>query len=48
MTRVLIESTDASGDPSFTIGVSSNVIVASLEALLDSITCKLLRSGVEA
>lgn len=46
VTRVLIESTDSSGFPWFTVGVSSNVIDASLDALLDSITYKLFRDGV--
>jgi 2-isopropylmalate synthase len=48
VTRVLIESSDSSGDPWFTVGVSSNVIDASLDALLDSITYKLYRDGVKA
>lgn len=46
--RVMIESTDSSGDPWFTVGVSSNVVNASLDALLDSISYKLYRDGVEA
>ena len=48
VTRVLIESTDSSGFPWFTVGVSSNVIDASLDALLDSFTYKLFRNGVTA
>lgn len=47
VTRVMIESTDDSGDPWFTVGVSSNVIDASLDALLDSISYKLYRDGAE-
>jgi 2-isopropylmalate synthase len=46
VTRVLVESRDrASGERWFTVGVSSNIIDASFEALIDSITYKLLRSG---
>jgi 2-isopropylmalate synthase len=41
-----VESRDrATGERWFTVGVSSNVIDASFEALTDSITYKLLRSG---
>jgi 2-isopropylmalate synthase len=47
VTRVLIESTDASGDSWFTVGVSENIVDASFEALTDSMTYKLLRAGVE-
>jgi 2-isopropylmalate synthase len=45
VTRVLIESGDASGARWFTIGVSPNIIDASFQALSDSITYKLLKSG---
>ena len=46
VTRVLVESRDkATGERWFTVGVSSNIIDASFEALIDSITYKLLRSG---
>ena len=45
VTRVLIESGDASGERWFTVGVSPNIIDASFQALTDSITYKLLRSG---
>jgi 2-isopropylmalate synthase len=48
VTRVLIESSDASGDSWFTIGVSENVVDASFEALNDAIVYKLLRAGVKA
>jgi 2-isopropylmalate synthase len=48
VTRVLIESTDASGDSWFTVGVSENIVDASFEALIDSMTYKLMRAGVEA
>jgi 2-isopropylmalate synthase len=47
VTRVLIESSDASGDSWFTVGVSENVVDASFEALYDSIVYKLLKAGVE-
>ncbi|HMB48374.1 MAG TPA: citramalate synthase [Afifellaceae bacterium] len=42
ITRVLIESRDSAGNRWFTVGVSSNIIDASFEALLDAITFKLL------
>jgi 2-isopropylmalate synthase len=45
VTRVLIESGDASGERWSTIGVSPNIIDASFQALTDSITFKLLRCG---
>jgi 2-isopropylmalate synthase len=45
VTRVLIESGDAAGERWSTIGVSANIIDASFQALTDSITYKLLRSG---
>ena len=48
VTRVLIESTDASGASWFTVGVSENVVDASFEALNDSIVYKLIKSGVKA
>jgi 2-isopropylmalate synthase len=48
VTRVLIESTDSSGDSWFTVGVSENIVDASFEALADSVTYKLLRAGVAA
>lgn len=43
-TRVLIESTDNSGKKWSTIGISTNVIDASYNALFDSITYKLFHS----
>ena len=44
VTRVLVESRDTvSGDRWVTVGVSSNIIDASFEALLDSINYKLFR-----
>ena len=45
ITRVLIESRDAPGNRWFTVGVSSNIIDASFEALLDAITYKLLKGS---
>jgi 2-isopropylmalate synthase len=45
VTRVLIESTDESGEHWTTIGVSPNIIDASFQALMDSIIYKLLKSG---
>jgi 2-isopropylmalate synthase len=48
VTRVLIESADESGDHWTTIGVSSNIIDASFQALMDSIVYKLLKSGAPA
>jgi 2-isopropylmalate synthase len=47
-TRVLIESRDATGNRWFTVGVSANIVEASFQALLDSITYKLIREGVSA
>lgn len=48
VTRVLIESRDSARNRWFTIGVSSNIIDASFQALLDSVTYKLVRSGAKA
>jgi 2-isopropylmalate synthase len=48
VTRVLIESTDASGDSWFTVGVSENIVDASFEALNDAIVYKLLKAGAKA
>ncbi|MGI9481209.1 MAG: citramalate synthase, partial [Hyphomicrobiales bacterium] len=42
-TRVLIESRDGDGKRWFTVGVSPNIVDASFQALLDSITYKLMR-----
>jgi 2-isopropylmalate synthase len=47
-TRVLIESRDGTGNRWFTVGVSANIVEASFQALLDSITFKLMREGVSA
>ena len=46
-TRVLIESRDGAGNRWSTVGVSPNIVDASFQALVDSITWKLLRSGAE-
>ncbi len=45
VTRVLIESSDENGDSWTTVGVSPNIIDASFQALIDSITWKLLKSN---
>ncbi|MFB2551105.1 citramalate synthase [Ensifer soli] len=44
VTRVLIESTDATGARWRTVGVSDNIIDASFQALMDSIVYKLLKN----
>ena len=48
VTRVLIESRDGEGRRWFTVGVSPNIVDASFEALLDSISYKLIRDGAPA
>ncbi|HXN42707.1 MAG TPA: citramalate synthase [Xanthobacteraceae bacterium] len=48
VTRVLIESEDETGERWTTVGVSSNIIDASFQALMDSIVYKLVRSGAPA
>ncbi len=48
VTRVLIESGDETGDRWTTVGVSPNVIDASFQALVESITYKLVKSGATA
>ena len=45
VTRVLIEFGDSTGARWSTVGVSANIIDASFQALVDSITYKLLQSG---
>jgi 2-isopropylmalate synthase len=45
ITRVMIESADASGERWTTVGVSGNIIDASYEALNDAITWKLLKAS---
>jgi len=46
--RVLLESTDETGDHWTTVGVSTNIIDASCQALMDSITYKLVQSAAPA
>jgi 2-isopropylmalate synthase len=49
VTRVLVESRDkATGERWFTVGVSANIVDASFEALIDSMTYKLLRAGARS
>jgi 2-isopropylmalate synthase len=45
VTRVIIESADGHNQRWSTVGVSTNVIDASYNALYDAITYKLLRDG---
>ena len=45
VTRVLVECGDRTGARWSTVGVSANIIDASFQALVDSITFKLLQSG---
>ena len=45
VTRVLIESRDGEGNRWLTVGVSSNIIDASFEALLDAVNYKLLKAS---
>jgi len=47
-TRVLLESTDETGESWTTVGVSPNIIDASFQALTDSIVYKLMRDGAQA
>ena len=47
VTRVMIESADRSGDRWTTVGVSTNIIDASFNALHDAITWKLFRAGAD-
>ncbi len=48
VTRVLIESEDENGEHWSTVGVSTNIIDASFQALMDSITYKLVKAGAPA
>ncbi|MEL0003751.1 MAG: alpha-isopropylmalate synthase regulatory domain-containing protein, partial [Rhodospirillales bacterium] len=45
VTRVMLESSDASGQRWTTVGLSGDIISASYEALTDGIIYKLMRSG---
>jgi 2-isopropylmalate synthase len=47
VTRVLIESTDATRAKWWTVGVSDNIIDASFQALMDSLTFKLMKNRGE-
>ena len=47
VTRVMVESADDTGRTWRTVGVSPNIIDASIAALADAIIWKLLRDGVE-
>jgi 2-isopropylmalate synthase len=47
VTRVMIESADGRGNRWSTVGVSANIVDASFEALIDSITYKLLLDRVQ-
>jgi 2-isopropylmalate synthase len=47
LTRVMIESADANGRRWTTVGVSTNIIDASFNALYDGITWKLLQDGAD-
>src|SRR6185312_10373504 len=48
VTRVLIESEDETGEHWTTVGVSSNIIDASFQALMDSVVFKLVKSNAPA
>ncbi|MGQ4272526.1 citramalate synthase [Terrihabitans sp. B22-R8] len=48
VTRVLIESSDSTGENWTTIGVSPNIIDASFQALIDSVTYKLIKAQAPA
>jgi 2-isopropylmalate synthase len=48
VTRVLIESEDETGTRWTTVGVSSNIIDASFQALMDSVIYKLVKSNAPA
>jgi 2-isopropylmalate synthase len=48
VTRVIIDSEDATGRRWSTVGVSANIVDASFEALLDAVLWKLVRDGAPA
>ncbi len=48
VTRVLLESKDETGERWTTVGVSPNIIDASFQALMDSVTYKLVKAGAPA
>ncbi|QDC09931.1 citramalate synthase [Oceanicola sp. D3] len=47
VTRVIIDSEDASGRRWSTVGVSANIVDASFGALIDAVTWKLVQTGAE-
>jgi 2-isopropylmalate synthase len=47
ITRVMVESADGAGNRWSTVGVSENIVDASFEALIDSVTYKLMRDGAK-
>lgn len=47
ITRVLIESTDDTGERWWTVGVSDNLIDASFQALIDSLNYRLIKVGAK-
>ncbi len=48
VTRVMIESADSDGSTWRTVGISPNIIDASIEALADALIWRLLKNGVPA
>ncbi len=48
VTRVIIDSEDATGRRWSTVGVSANIVDASFEALIDAVQWKLVRDGAPA
>ncbi|MEM6421480.1 MAG: alpha-isopropylmalate synthase regulatory domain-containing protein, partial [Pseudomonadota bacterium] len=48
VTRVLLDSTDASGEVWSTVGVSANIVDASFQALEEAVVYRLLRAGADA
>ncbi|MDG3040091.1 citramalate synthase [Roseicyclus marinus] len=48
VTRVIIDSEDATGRRWSTVGVSANIVDASFEALIDAVMWKLVRDGAPA
>ena len=48
VTRVMIESADSDGNTWRTVGISPNIIDASIEALADALIWRLLKDGVPA
>jgi len=48
VTRVMIETSEEGGETWSTVGISTNIIDASYNALHDSLTYKLFRAGRRA